>query len=94
MLDLPGELEREGDLQYHEWLLSLNASCLRFLDIELESFHIESCDIYEWYCNGMTPEAFLQCQILPELRADAGTDFIDSIIAQMTKFGCEARRKL
>lgn len=77
----------EDDHGYQHWLQCINALCIRFLDIELDSFPLYKDSMYQCYRDDMSPERYFTESILSELRADSGIDFIDKIVAQMCKFG-------
>lgn len=100
MADLAGERFGEheffgsDDMGYHQWLIQVNGICLRFLDVELENFPLHIDDSFDWYAGGFSEERYFLDMILPDLRREAGIDYIDRIVAQMCKYGFELGRRL
>ena len=87
------DLAIDDDYPYSQWLERLNWLCIRFLDIELESFPIRGGhNMRQYYVDDAPPGHYFTEVILPELRAECGIDFIDGAIARNCKNGTGGER--
>lgn len=93
-MPIPGDCSfwdyARGDSCFERWLREIDELCQRFLDTDLfslpEIHEVPYLDLRDCFDGGMRPNEYM-LQMFEELRANNGSDLIDSYIAQMAKWG-------